>query len=104
MDLLKEIVYPVLDDARSSMETARAIPARPDAPLFGADGLNSLDLVSFIIMVEEKIDDDIGVRLTLASEQAMSRRNSPFRTLQSLAEYIGECLQAMSSPEEAPHG
>lgn len=92
MNILEDILYPVLSDAQASIESAKNMVAKPDAVLFGADGLNSLDLVSFIIMAEEKVDDETGIKLTLASEKAMSRRNSPFLTLQSLADYIGECL------------
>lgn len=92
MNVLENILYPVLAEARASIESAKNLVAAPGTALFGVDGLSSLDLVSFIILAEEKVDDETGVKLTLASEQAMSRRSSPFRTLQTLADYIVECL------------
>ena len=45
-------------------------------------------LVSFIVVVEQNIDDEFSVSLTLADERAMSQKNSPFRTLGSLIDYI----------------
>lgn len=64
-----------------------------DAVLFGRGGkLDSLGLVNLILMVEENIEKSCGVQLTLADERAMSQERSPFRTVSSLAEYIGLLL------------
>lgn len=57
--------------------------------LFGEKSpLDSLGLVNFIVAVEEKIEDDLDLTLTLADEKAMSERNSPFRTIQAFRDYI----------------
>jgi acyl carrier protein len=67
----------------------RRIPPTPDAKLFGRGGaLDSLGLVNLILLVEERISDQYGVALTLADERAMSQEKSPFRNVQTLAEYI----------------
>jgi acyl carrier protein len=92
MDVLSSIVYPALDEAKRSVESARGIEAKGDSVLFGPGGLDSLGLVRFIVIVEERISDQTDRSLTLASDKAMSRKNSPFRTLATLADYITECL------------
>ena len=92
MNILEDILYPVVDEAKGSIESAKDMEKKPDAVLFGVNGLDSLGLVSFVVMAEEKVDDLTDIELTLASEKAMSRRNSPFLTLQTLADYIQECL------------
>jgi len=57
--------------------------------LFGANGvLDSIALVSLIIILEEKIHDCLGVDLILANEKALSAFNSPFMTCQSITRYI----------------
>lgn len=62
--------------------------AATDAPLFGVGGvLNSLALVGLLVAVEQGIDDEIGVILTLADEKAASQAKSPFRTIDSLVAY-----------------
>jgi len=60
-----------------------------DTVLFGENSpLDSLGLVNFIVAVEERIEDDLDISLTLADEKAMSERNSPFRTVQAFRDYI----------------
>lgn len=92
MNILEDILYPAVDEAKNSIASAKGLEKKPDATLFGADGLDSLGLVSFVVLAEEMVDDKTDIELTLASEKAMSRRNSPFLTLQTLADYIAECL------------
>jgi len=62
--------------------------------LFGLDGiLDSLGLVTLVVAVEQAIEDEWGVSLSLADDKALSQRNSPYRTVGSLAEYAGRLLQ-----------
>jgi hypothetical protein len=42
--------------------------------------------------IEERLEEEKGITVTLADERAMSRRASPFRTLASLVDYLEECL------------
>ncbi len=63
------------------------------AVVYGESGsLDSLGLVNFIVAIEEKLEEVFGVTLTLADEKAMSRKNSPFRTIESLAQYVTQLL------------
>jgi len=52
--------------------------------------LDSMDLVQFIVEVEQFLDEDYGIEIQLASEKAMSRRNSPFINLKSMHDFILE--------------
>ena len=52
--------------------------------------LDSLGLVTLLVDLEQRLDEEYGLSLTLADERAMSRQQSPFRTVQALADYI--CL------------
>ena len=45
-------------------------------------------LVSLIVTIEREVEDAFGVALTLADERALSMKASPFRSIQSLADYI----------------
>ena len=67
----------------------------PETALFGKGALlDSVGLVSLVASLEQTIEDEKGVSVSLADERAMSQRNSPFLTVGSLAEYaqtlIGE--------------
>lgn len=64
-----------------------------DTVLVGANAvLDSLGVVSLIVEVEQRLELDYNVSLTLANDRAMSQRNSPFRTIGVLADYIGTLL------------
>lgn len=75
-------------------EIARDLAKSDDAkieestPLLGEEGvLDSVQLVTLVVEVEQAIDDQMEVSVSLADEKAMSQRNSPFRTVASLAAY-----------------
>jgi acyl carrier protein len=62
--------------------------------LFGGDGiLDSLGLVSYIVNVEEVLEDEYGISVILADEKAMSRRTSPFSRISYLVDYIIELIK-----------
>lgn len=64
-----------------------------DTRLFGLDGLlDSIGLVSFVIDVEEQVNERFGCALTVVDDQAMSQERSPFRTIGSLTDYILELI------------
>jgi D-alanine--poly(phosphoribitol) ligase subunit 2 len=64
-----------------------------NAPLYGKSGvLDSVGLVTFIVAVEQAIEDEFDAMITLADEKAMSQKNSPFRTIGTLADYIVSLL------------
>ena len=50
--------------------------------------LDSLGVVSLIVEVEQRLELDHNISVTLANDRAMSQRNSPFRTVGVLADYI----------------
>ena len=63
--------------------------------LFGGDaGLDSIDLVSLVVNIEEAIEDEFGMSVVLADEKAMSRRVSPFASIGLLTEYIQELVES----------
>ena len=60
-----------------------------DSPIFGTKGnLDSLGLVSLLVNLEQNIEDKYGIPITIADEKAMSLKNSPFRTINTLSEYL----------------
>ena len=67
----------------------------PDTVLLGEGGsLNSLGLVSYIMIVEDLLEDRFDCRHTLADERALSQTHSPFRTVGRLADYIETLVHA----------
>jgi acyl carrier protein len=50
--------------------------------------LDSLGLVTMIVNIEQKLSDGNGISVTIADERAMSQEKSPFRTVQTLSDYV----------------
>ena len=93
-----QIIYSTIDDEINSILSRKEpLEKSEETVLFGSsDGLDSLDLVNLIIAVEEEIGDEFDTEITLADESAMSEENSPYRTVQTLTDYIITLLEAGS--------
>lgn len=64
------------------------LSAGDQTPLFGVErAIDSLSLVRLLIAVEQGVDDELGVTVTLADAKAASQAKSPFRTIGSLVAY-----------------
>lgn len=50
--------------------------------------IDSIGVVSLIVDIEQRLEMDHQVSVTLANDRAMSQRSSPFRTPEVLAEHI----------------
>ena len=82
-----------IDDLNEVLEPEEQLAKSADVALIGQDArLDSLGLVNLIVLVEEKIQQQFGVDITLVDERAMSQSKSPFRTLGTLAEFVQEQL------------
>ncbi|MCH5313014.1 MAG: hypothetical protein J1E28_01255 [Helicobacter sp.] len=55
--------------------------------------LDSLALVSLVSDLEELLSKELGKEIILADEKMMSARNSPFKDVKTLAEYITKALE-----------
>ena len=72
-------------------ELEETIELNLESKLFGGGGpLDSMALVNLLVDLEELIEEDYGLSVTLADEKAMSRRTSPFTRVKYLIEYIQE--------------
>jgi acyl carrier protein len=45
------------------------------------------------LIIEQNIEDEFDVSITIADEKAMSQKRSPFRTIGTLADYIDMLLR-----------
>jgi acyl carrier protein len=50
--------------------------------------LDSMGLVTLIVEIEQRLEEDHDVVVVIADERAMSQKHSPFRSVGSLADYI----------------
>lgn len=88
---ITNIIIDVIEDYFKTQNINEEVT--PTLALFGNESLlDSMGLVNVIIDIESRfLEEDKEVSLT--SEEAMSRRNSPFRTIETLSEFIMEQLE-----------
>jgi len=89
----------ILSTIKDTLSTAELMPAEKCALLDTSTVLlgngaivDSLGLVTVIVNLEQKLEQAYGISVSLADERAMSHKSSPFRTVSSLTEYVGQLL------------
>lgn len=91
---ISTIVLGTLEEFNATYEKNIPLELGEETPLFGKEGvLDSLGLVSLIVMIEQAIEDEMGVSLILADEKAMSQKTSPFLKINLLVEYIHRLME-----------
>lgn len=92
-----DLVYETIDDLNETLEDRKLVKS-PQTQLFGCSGnLDSIGLVTFIVMLEQRIAKKYHRPVTIAEDRALSRQRSPFLTVDSLAEYLSEKLNERDS-------
>jgi acyl carrier protein len=82
-------VLAAIEELNQDLPSGAVLEPAPDTVLFGKGSrLDSLGLVNLIVAVEGALADELDVEITLADEKAMSQTSSPFRTVDTLVDYI----------------
>ncbi len=90
-----QTIYSAIDELNRLLP--KPLEKSMDTVLFGKGGkLDSLGLVNLIVVTEQRIEEEFGVAITLADERALSRENSPFRSIGTLADYISSIMETNS--------
>jgi acyl carrier protein len=96
-DNVVQTIYAAIRRINELRRPEGQLPCREETVLYGSNGsLNSLDLVSLILDVEEAINAQAGTQVVLADAHAMSQKRNPFRDVQSLADYVMTRLEESS--------
>ncbi|MGL6066329.1 MAG: hypothetical protein ACRC0R_04555, partial [Cetobacterium sp.] len=54
--------------------------------------LDSFDFVNLTVIIEESLSDELDKDITLVNEKAFSKKNSPFKNIDTLTDYISELI------------
>jgi acyl carrier protein len=89
IDNIYKSIYKSIDEVNSQMSKEEQLIKSPDTVLYGdSSSIDSIGLINIIVTVEQNIEDDFEKSITLADQKAMSQKQSPFKTVESLAKYI----------------
>lgn len=91
---IKQVVINSISDFKDIYDIDIDLSKGEDTRLFGGTegALDSLGLVSLVVKIEEDIEDQLDITITLTDERAMSRRTSPFARVKYLVDYIDELI------------
>ncbi len=94
-DKILEVVESSIKELNEDLGYESLNSPSPATELYGGDnGLDSLSLVMLVSAIEAAIFDAFGRNVVLASEKAMSMRQSPYRTVGTLVAFIETELAA----------
>ncbi len=90
-DSVESVIFKALESLNEEQEADEKVDIRPDTQLFGVDAeIDSLSLVSVIVDVETEITSVFGVDISLTDDRAMTREETPFKSVETLKAYILE--------------
>lgn len=89
-----EIVYRAIDSVNEQLPRESWLEKLPDTVLYGnSSKLDSLGFVNLVLAIEESIEDEFDIVVTIADKVAVSQESNPFRTVESLIRYIADLLE-----------
>lgn len=88
------LIFEALDEYVEQLPEIPTYEKSEATVLYGDGGLlDSIGLVGFIVEVEQSVEEEFGKTIAIADEKAMSQKNSPFRTIGALTEYVAMKLE-----------
>lgn len=92
-----QAIYNAIEEFNPQLKPELQLKPVEETLIYGEGApLDSLNLVNLIMLVEQHIMDVSGAEIVLASEAAMSRKRSPYRSVSALADYAVEVAQEMA--------
>jgi acyl carrier protein len=100
-DRVVQLLFRVIDDLNQNLPREGRLLKSIDTPLFGEESLlDSLGLVNLIVAAEDKIQEEFNATITIADERVVLQQRTPFRTVETLANYICQLLDAETDNDQ----
>ncbi len=88
-DTVVQAILAAMEEFNEGQPDGERVVVSSEAELFGnSTGLTSMGLVNVITLVEEQLSDRLDEEVILADDRAFAQELNPFRSVQSLADYI----------------
>lgn len=88
-ETILELVLQAMRTMNLARDPASQLAVSREAALFGRESpLDSLGLLTLLLDIEEDLQR-AGCRVRLSDDRAMSQTRSPFRSVETLVDYIG---------------
>jgi len=91
---MEALVLQSLSEVREQRGVPRSEEPTGETVLFAPGGkLDPVGLVNLMILLEQRISDELGAQIVLGDERALSQEHNPFRTVAALTGYISQLLE-----------
>ncbi|MGL5947841.1 MAG: hypothetical protein ACRCYV_02105 [Aeromonas sp.] len=91
MSTLMDLTLNLLNDMGQEQANMALQQATPSTRLFG-QALDSMGMVFLVADLEALISEDFNLDITLADDRAMSQKTSPFRSVETLVNYMQQLI------------
>jgi acyl carrier protein len=93
-----QAVFRAIQEVNKQLPKEQQLPQSIDAVLFEgvggrAGGLDSLGLLNLIVTLEQEIEAEFGIGLTLTREDIINEQERPFETAGALVNYVCSLLE-----------
>jgi len=93
-DIVMDVVFSAIDEINQQLPKEGRLAKNMKTALYGRDGiLDSLGLVTFIVALEQKIEERLGVTIMLADERIMAKDSNPFSSVGAITAHIITLLE-----------
>ena len=93
-DKVIQVIIQAIDDLNEQLPKEERLDKSVDMELFVSGGnLDSLSLVSLLTTLEQKIEEQFGISVSIFDHLASSKIENPFMTVNSLADFIASILE-----------
>lgn len=96
---MKEKIISIIGGALDYINSSSSQESFSDLPLekslFGSDDalLDSISLVILVVELEKQVEEHFDVAIIIADDKAMSQKNSPFKSIETLAAHLQQLIQ-----------
>ena len=88
-ETVRTLVLEALNAVNQLRPVGNRFAVADDMLVYGGGGvLDSLELVHFVVDVEQRLEEQLGAVVTLADERAVSQKRSPFRSVGSFVDFV----------------
>lgn len=89
-----QTVLDALAEVNAERPPDKQLSLTREATLYGKGStLDSIALVYLVVGVEQRLEEQHGIRLTIADDKAFGQASNPFRSVGSLVDYIVHRLE-----------
>ncbi|MEM3101457.1 MAG: hypothetical protein QXT99_08915 [Candidatus Nitrosotenuis sp.] len=91
-------IFEAIDEINEQLPRDKRLGKSINTALFGNDGnLDSLGLISLITSLEQKIEENLGITVTILEKMEDIEDKNPFETVKSLTDYLSFFLENKSN-------